>query len=437
MSLSSPNILPNPWNIFNLQISPFWQDALGAGDRLHPLSLFVGRGDELQKLVNGLYGAGAGTSRRAIAGRPGIGKTTLIKQFKAQALAAGYLTVDESVPIYGDDTNDAVFGRVLGSVYDTVLTNRPHTIDHPAMQAAQVLVRSTRERMRGGGLSMAGFGASVSQGVASTVPSDVLIDGPRVLRDLMNLVQGSDAKGLLLHINNLENLTEAAADRAGQILRDLRDPMLMHNGLHVIIAGTQEAIQAAVMAHAQVRSVVHVLQLDPLPLHEVHQLLDERYAYLRLDPTRPVIAPVTADAIATLYELHRGDLRGLLESLDHGVTPNIGLSRATTTVHGTTSGSIRPLAFDDLRPTLQRYYDEQLGALDEDHHVKRLVAWGTTDPEAAQTQQTLSELWDVKQSTVSLTLGYLTKHGYVMPLPREGRAAQQYLLTGRSRLVFS
>lgn len=164
------------------------------------------------------------------------------------------------------------------------------------MQAAQVLVRTTRERERGGGLSMAGFGASVSQGVASTVPS-------------------------------------------------------------------------------------------------------------------------------------------LLESLDHGVTPNIGLPSATITLNGTSPGSIRPLVFEELRPTLQRYYDEQLGSLDEDHHVKRLVAWGTSDSEAAQTQPTLSLLWDVKQSTVSQTLGYLTKHGYVMALPREVRAAQQYLLTGRSRLV--
>lgn len=99
MSHPATDVLPNPWNIFNLQISPFWQDALGAGDRMHPLSLFVGRNDELQRLVDGLFGAGAGTSRRAIAGRPGIGKTTLIKQFKAQALAAGYLAVDQSVPI--------------------------------------------------------------------------------------------------------------------------------------------------------------------------------------------------------------------------------------------------------------------------------------------------------------------------------------------------
>ncbi len=437
MSHPATDVLPNPWNIFNLQISPFWQDALGAGDRMHPLSLFVGRNDELQRLVDGLFGAGAGTSRRAIAGRPGIGKTTLIKQFKAQALAAGYLAVDQSVPIYGDDTNDAVFGRVLGSVYDTVLSNRPGTIDHPAMQAAQVLVRTTRERVRGGGLSMAGFGASVSQGVTNTVPSDVLIDGPRVLRDLMTLVQGSDARGLLLHINNLENLTEAAAELAGRILRDLRDPMLMHNGLHVIIAGTQDAIQAAVMSHPQIRSVVSVLQLEPLPLSDVYLLLDERYAYLRLDPTKPVIAPVTPDATATLYELYRGDLRGLLEALDHGVTPNIGLTRVTSTPPGATSGSIRPLTFEPLPPPWPRYYDEQLGALDEEHHVKRLVAWGTTDALTPQTQQSLSALWEVKQSTVSLTVGYLIQHGYVMPLPRDGRSAMQYLLTGRSRLIFS
>ena len=32
---------------------------------------------------------------------------------------------------------------------------------------------------------------------------------------------------------------------AGTIMRDLRDPLLMHNGLHVVIVGTPDAIRAA------------------------------------------------------------------------------------------------------------------------------------------------------------------------------------------------
>ena len=169
-------ILPNPWNVFNLQASPFWQDALGDGDQTHPLSLFVGRHEDLEALVGGLYGAGSGSSRRAIAGNPGIGKTTLVKQFKAQALANGYLTTDGLVPVFADDSNESHFGRVLGAVYDILLANRPHLVDAAPMQAAQVLVRSAREKARSGGISLFGVGASVGQNTTSTVPRDILLD---------------------------------------------------------------------------------------------------------------------------------------------------------------------------------------------------------------------------------------------------------------------
>jgi len=317
--------LPNPWNFFNLRASPYWQDPLGDGDPSHPLSLFRGRTEQLTMLFNGLAGAGHSSSRRAIAGAPGVGKTTLVKQFKATALDHGYLTADGFVAIVANETTEGLFGRVLSAVYDIILANRPATVDSPAMQDAQVLVRASRERLRGGGFSAAGIGASLSQGVTTTTPREILIDGPRVLRDLMTLVGTSDAHGLVLHINNLENLSEADAARAGQVLRDLRDPMLMHNGLHVIIAGTADAVQAA-LSEPQVRTTFSVIPLPPMTLQELHELLVARYTHLQLHDAEPLIPPVDHDAVTRVYELFRGDLRGLLKALEDGVAPNIGLN---------------------------------------------------------------------------------------------------------------
>jgi len=433
--------LPNPWNVFNLQSSPFWQDPLGDGDSTHPLSLFVGRKADLTALSNGLFSAGSGSSRRAIAGNPGIGKTTLVKRFKAQALASGYLTTDGFVPVFADDTNEALFGRVLGAVYDILLANRPTTVDHAAMQSAQVLVRSAREKARGGGVSLFGVGGSVSQSTNATVPKDILLDGPRVLRDLMTLVQEGDAQGVLVHIDNLENLSEVAATNAGIIMRDLRDPLFMHNGLHVVVVGTPDAIQAAVMAHQQVRTTFSVRNLEPMPIADVHALLDARYKYLQRDSLRPLISPVEPSTTQALYELFRGDLRGLLQALDDGVTPNIGLVPAvpvTPAKHtNVVSASIRPLLFEDIAPTLRQEYQDQLTAIAEDHHARRLLLWGEQDVDAVHTQRALEKLWKVKQGTVSETLAYLVRLGYVLALPREGRAPVQYVLSGRSRLIFS
>lgn len=418
--------LPNPWNFFNLQASPYWQDPLGDGDATHPLSLFVGRQAELKTLLDGLMGAGSSSSRRAVAGSPGVGKTTLVKQFKAAALSHGYFTTDGFVPVVSGETTEGLFGRVLGAVYDTVLANRPATIDNAAMQAAQVLVRAARERLRGGGFSLAGVGASASQSITTTSPRDMLIDGPRVLRDLLDLVAGSDARGVLVHINNFENLSESDTQRAGVVLRDLRDLLLMHSGLHVIVVGTPDAIQAAVMSQPQVRTTFSILSLPSLETHEVLDLLAERYAHLRLDPAVPVVPPVEPDAVRAIYALFRGDLRGLLKALEDGVTPNIGL------VDG-----IRSLTFDELRGSLQRAYTAELGSLSEEQRVAQLVAWGTSDPDAMHTQKSLKALWDISQPAVSQALAFLGQRGYVTALPRQGATPIQYALSGVSRLIFA
>ncbi len=432
----TPAALPNIWHVFNLRSSPFWQDPLGDGDQTHPLSLFVGREAELEQLIAGLYGAGASSSRRAIAGSLGIGKTTLVKQFKALAQANDFLTTGSVVPIYADDTSESLFGRVLGTIYDILLANRPHTVEHPAMQAAQVLVRAARERIRGGGGSMFGVGASVSQSMVSTAPRDMLLDGPRVLRDLMTLVGESDAHGVLVHINNLEHLSEADAERAGVILRDLRDPMLMHNRLHVVLVGTVEAIRATVLTHAQVRTTFSVLTLEPLIIADVQRLLRERYAWMRLDDAAPFVPPVHDDAIATLHDMFRGDLRGVLKALEDGVTPNIGLAPSPVNADQRAQGPFRPLVFDELRPTLQRAYLEELNTLVEPARVAQLTAWGQLDASTVHTQKSLRTLWAISQSSVSQALMALIRAGYVTTIPRALGAPTQYVLTGRSRLIF-
>ena len=428
--------IPNPWNIFNLHASPYWQDPLGDTDQTHPLTLFVGRSRELQRLLNGLYGAGDSSSRQALAGNPGVGKTTLVKRFKARALAEGYLTMDSFVPVVSDDTAEGLFGRVLGAVYDTILANRPATVDQRAMQAAQVLVRAARERSRGGGISILGVGATVSQTISTTSPRDMLLDGPRVLRDLLTLVQESDARGIVLHVNNLENLSDADAERAGTILRDLRDPLLMHNGLHMIVVGTHEAVRSAISTHAQVRSTFSVVPLEPFPMSDVHALLDHRYAHMRRDATSAVIPPIEKRAITLLYDLFRGDLRGLLKAMEDGVTPNIGLAPVPVRARRSGTSTIRPLTFDEIRPTLQQQYAEDLASLSEEHRVAQVVAWGRVDPTAQHSQKTLGKLWKVSQPAVSQALTFLMRQGYVMSLPRTGAESRQYLLTGLSRLIF-
>ena len=414
----------NPWNAFNLRASPFWQDPLGSEDPEHSLDLFVGRSQDLTRLTDALFGAGSSSSRHAIHGGSGVGKTTLVKRLKVSAQAAGYLTSDSFVPVLSGDTAESLFGRFLGGVYDTIFANRPHVLDHPAMRSAQVLVRAARELMGGGGVSVAGVGVSASRSATTTVPRDLLLDGPRVLRDLMTLVRESGAAGLVLHVNNLENLSEADVEQAAVILRDLRDPLFMHPALHVVLVGTTDAVHTMVLTHAQVRSTFALHALEPLSAPEVHTLLQRRYRHLALSPKAKVLPPVEPEAVTSLHRWYRGDLRGLLKALEDGVTPNIGLL-----------DSLRPMRLEEIVATLRPRYLAELAATADEARVTQLARWGAGDAEAPETQKSLQALWKLGQSGVSQALSWHMRAGYVVALPREGAAARQYLLTGLGRVV--
>ena len=68
--------------------------------------------------------------------------------------------------------------------------------------------------------------------------------------------------------------------------------------------------------------------LEPLAIGDVEQLLANRYGALQLDPGRPWRLPVVTALVHRLYELFRGDLRGMLKALEDGITALLGLTSA-------------------------------------------------------------------------------------------------------------
>jgi len=423
--------LPTPWNLYNLTGSPFFQGVLE--DREHtqrPLTLFVGRKNELARMRTAIHGAGAQSSRHAIAGGPGVGKTTLVQELKATLRDDGYLASASHVHVLPDDTAGSLFIRILAAVYEILLLARPHLIDNDAMQQAQALVRVTRERSTQLSVSVAGFGLGGGRSQTMHVPPDPMADGPRVLRALMALVATSDARGVILHLNNLENLSDAASNAAADILRSLRDPVFQQDGLHTLVVGTVDAVQAAVNKHAQMRSVFTTVLVDPLPLADVLQLLQARYAVLRREASRPVAPPVATAAVDTLYGYFRGDLRGLLKALDEGAAEVIGLR-----LPAEGAAAVWPaLTLADMLPGLQQRARTQLRA-EVPGRMEHLDRWGAADPAAAHTQQSLTTLWGLSQAAVSVAVDHLQKAGYIVPLGLEGRR-MRYGLSGTSRLIY-
>ncbi len=248
-----------------------------------------------------------------------------MQSVKAAAIAHDYWATQGRIPFYPDDSVERVLGRILEGIYEAVLTARPHAAEQPAMQRAQQYVRAFRLTGGGGSLSVAGFGGSLTQTTAAITPAaGLILDGPRVIRELLDLAL-ANGRGVVLHLNNLENLSDKGVANAADILRSLRDPVLLQAGLHVLLVGTAEAVTAATTAHQQLRSVFSLLTLEAMPLEDVQALLAARYRHLVLDARRAPTPPAAPDAVATLYPLFHGDLRGLLKALEEGVSLLVGL----------------------------------------------------------------------------------------------------------------
>jgi hypothetical protein len=426
--MSSEPRLPNHWNLFNLQESPYFQDTLGDARTRYPLALFVGRNADVQRLLAGI--GGASSSRHAIGGEPGIGKTTLAQLAKATAVDHGYWATNELLPFYPDDTTERVMGGVLGGLYQAILTARPQTAGHPSMQAAQQYVRAFRLTGGGATLSVFGVGGGGSHTSSAVTPArGLLLDGPRLVRELLDLAFGAGSKGIVLHLDNLENLSERGVKNAADILRSLRDPVLLQTGMHTLLVGTTEAVTAAVSSHAQLRSVFTLGMLEPLPLAHVQKLLAARYRHLRHDPKKRVTPPVARDAVETLYPLFRGDLRGLLKALEEGVNLLVGLSP------GKPGAS---LTMRELGPGLQRRYQALLAASVSPARLEQLASWAAAlGPEATPTQEELKQIWTVSQPGVSQALRDLVESGCVLAMPKQKPGPTKYALGGISRLAFA
>jgi len=183
-----------------------------------------------------------------------------------------------------------------------------------------------------------------------------------------------------------------------------------------------------VQSHTQIRSVFSNPQvLEPLALGDVEQLLANRYEALQLDPAKPWRSPVEAAVVQRLYELFRGDLRGMSKALEDGITALLGLTSA--------GADVAPVGLEDLLLTLRQRNQVELQQQLGDTTWERLLAWAGVDSASIKTQAQLVELWQVKQPSVSQTLQQLIEAGAVEALPRLGREAIQYLMTGTARLA--
>lgn len=420
--------LPNIWNLFNLQANPFFQDTLQWDPPVYPLELFVGREHALAGLLSGI--GGATSSRQVIAGSPGVGKTTLAQRVKVEAAQHGYVTNPAAVGILADDTVNTLLVRILAHVYEGALATLGREVgDTEALLEARHIVHAFRSASPGVGLGLAGVSVSYSGGRShvSPVVFDAFSSVSRLLARIDRLVCYEHGRpGLIVHLNNLENLAERDRRGAAALLRDLRDVFLL-NGYHWLVVGETKAVEDTLLVYAQVSSIFPTPEpLEPLTDDEFLALLERRYTHLALEPARPVLEPVSNDAALVIYRMFHGDLRGTLRALQEGAEALVG--------YGATD-PVAPIAAEALlavlAPRYRAAFEARRATTDRLLEQFDLLA---SFAGAEFTQADLQQLWGVSAGRVSQIIGPLAADGYIAQVGRRGRE-YCYRLTGAGQLV--
>lgn len=307
-------VIASPWTPYGLSDDPFFQAPLAPSDAsARPISLFVGRDREI-----GLLGGqvvGSGSSRAIVQGAPGVGKTTFVNRLKVALAEHDVLTHELPVRTQPGLTPRQFCAEVLR----VLVQIRSSAADGLASDDAAFWRRIGRvvegEDSVAGGVSIGSVGV---QRELVRIPAEVA--DLSLVSDVVTAIGRLTARRgrrVLIHVDNLENLSREDARAAAGLMQDVRDVLLADGG-HWLFVGAADVEHTVFRTSAQVGGIVPLATtLMPLAPAELAELLRRRYEHLRRG-TR-FTAPVDADVAAVLYERYRGDLRNFLRLLSRAV----------------------------------------------------------------------------------------------------------------------
>lgn len=426
--MSSPS-LPNVWKDCGFKSSPYFQDVLQASSHTKSLRLFVGREEEQRQLLTTI--GSSDSSRQAVAGFPGVGKTTLVQYIKAEAKKANYCVSDEFISITPEHSSDTLLGQLIAGIYDAICDCKPALKDNEEMKNARHFVEVTRQRNFGGGANVMGTGLEISMSIETHDPiGGLALPTRHIIKNLLKCVlEKSESEGVILHLNNLENLSESDTAKAADLLRSVRDTGLMIDGLHLVVVGPTSAVQDVINRHRQIESVfTPIMILEQLTLSDVHKLLENRYDALKINSSKSFHRLIEDSIVEELYTVFCGDLRGILKSLDYGIKTLLLTSRNYTVSS--------PFTLDDFHPVLKELSQQESEKLERNlgfRNWEHIVKWADVDLDSIQTQESLSKIWKIRN--VSIKIREFIAAGAVEALPKRVERKIQYLLTGSARLA--
>lgn len=431
MDSLSPLAIGSPWTPYGLRDDPFFQAPLEAGSdggATRPMTLFVGRDEELRILANQVVGA---TSSRAIVeGAAGVGKTTFVNRLKTELARHGVLTHAEPVRVTPGMSPRQFVGEILKVLLQMHATlqvilaagSGGGTFRQAVRRGTQVLqdeagIDNDAAFWRRIGRLVAGED-SVAIGVAGVqrervrIPAEVELSLFDELTEALRRLAGDEGRRVVVHVNNLETLSEENALQAARLMQNVRDVFLADWG-HWLFVGTTGMAKAIFRRTPQVSSIIGgETLLAPLTPPQVAELLRRRYHHLHLGhEVAPLTPPIDPDVGAALYARYRGNLRAFLMLASRAV------QRRAISLPGV------PLTEGDVIDVMSPPYTEALathiGASDVTH-LRAVVGGGQLGTEFRVVD--VARAAKMTQASASKLVARLERSGTISQTRSEGRS---------------
>ncbi len=324
------------WRRYGLEDNPYFHYPLSVEESKIPISAFVGR-DKERKEIKKVIELG-GDVRFMVTGEAGVGKTSLVNFVRSQASENFFFTPQKEIEINRVMTGNEFIILTLSAIYTEAKRLRI-AINKELLSKLEALYE------------LAKYG-ELSHDIANLAQLN-----RQKLMDLFNetvenIINSYENEGsikrfnaIIIHYDNLDNIFDF--EGLAEMISDVRDFLFQKRVIFIFIG---DLLLPQIILHKKRVSGIFLtpsLELKPLGFREIYKILNERLNYFKIKNV-DLTPPHTEQAVETLFRLHNGNIRDILNSLTSCV---ISLPHSNTPIQ---------ITDDILRETLYKKVNEKI-----------------------------------------------------------------------------
>ncbi len=304
------------WEIYGLKTDPFCTSPiLVKGGLISPKS-FMGREEEMKRLEKIFRSSGG--SRAIVCGGQGVGKTTLVNVARLRALEKRFFTPYQEVKADADwGINDFII-NTISAVYSSLIS-----IKEPSKEIVDTINKIKpvfdlyESEDKSYSLSTPILGGGYGKTRTVNKPEINTNFLTNLFQEIVTSLTKAGFREVIIHYNNLDNFDEEEKKLKGLFNR-IRD-FIQTPYVHFVFVGSTTT-SSIITSVARVSNIINdtPIKLEPLSLAEIKKIIHTRVELSAIEDMN-YYDPVADKAIETLYGLHNGNIRAVLNSLSTAV----------------------------------------------------------------------------------------------------------------------